>query len=164
MNLTKDQIKILYSGIRSEQQRSRSMSLVTPWENNVTPQWMYKLACDVAQVDSMPDSDIIPTVFGVNWLEQVEKVVRSEYYFWQVANEWVKLKTTDENTTAQRAISEIRCDNDRIFVNKKAALSPEALTPRLASELTAYGVILWDATAKDFVLNPLWFYDRELTK
>jgi hypothetical protein len=161
MNLTKDQIKILYAGISSEQQRSRSISLVTPWMNNVTPQWMYKLACDVAKVDSMTDVDIIPTIFGVNWLEQVEKVAKSEYYFWQIAKEWVKLRNADENATAKRAISEIRCDNDRIFINKKAALSPETLTPQLASELTAYGVILWDATLKDFVVNPL-FYDRDL--
>jgi hypothetical protein len=164
--LTEQQLKTLYNSTRDEmREHAWTKSCAVPyWANAARPQWLYALAKEVAGVDSMPDADIIPTVFGAGWFEAVSAVCKSEYYFWKLAHTWsVAMAAGDERKPAARCISEVRNCNTRIMVDRMAALEGR-MTPQQICQFTHIGIILWDYESEGWVINPLWFYDRELEK
>lgn len=166
--LTKEQLSTLYrKSLEAKQKTAYGRTSVNPrWETGITPQWFYRLACDVSGVDSMRGDEIISTVFGPGWLESVHKVVRSEYWFWVVAHRWAIVQPEGADLLpAEMAVREVRNHNTRINIDRLKALSGE-LTVAEACLLTDMGAILCDRNAgpggKGFVINPLYFYDREL--
>jgi hypothetical protein len=162
--LNEEQLKTLYNKSREEYKSYGYARSCTygHWLNGTRPQWLYKLALDVAKVKSMPDADVLPTVFGAGWFEDVRKVCRSEYYFWRIAHEWsLQQKEDDPLMSATRAISEVRADNTKMWIDRRLALAGN-LSPNQICEFTHHGIILWDYDQEKIVLNPLWFADKEL--
>lgn len=166
--LTKEQLSTLYrESLEAKQRTAYARTLANPvWETGITSTWLYRLACEVAGVASMRDDEIIPTVFGPDWLESARKVVRSEYWFWVVTHRWSIVQPGNADLLpAEMAIREVRNHNARINIDRLKALGG-GLTVAEACLLTHVGVILCDHNAgpggKGFVINPLYFYDREL--
>lgn len=164
--LTESQLKTLYNGTREKMLEFTWVKTcaVSYWANATRPQWLYALAKEIAGVDSMPDADIIPTVFGAGWFEDISTVCKSEYYFWKLAHEWCSaMAGSEERKPAARCISEVRNSNTRMMVDRLAAIE-NRMTPQQICQFTHIGIILWDYDSADWVINPLWFYDRELAK
>lgn len=146
--------KELYNQSREERRRyGHGRSLVTRWEHNVHPQWLYKLACKKAGKASLKDDEIIPTVFGDGSMELFRESARSEYWFWEIVSN-LSLVEKVSALSVQRAIDEIRVNHTRMIYGVAARL--ENLTPAQAVRLTAYGAILWDEDTDSYIANPLW--------
>ena len=156
------QIKQLYSIAHDQTKRwGASKSYVSKWQDNVTFP-LYKLACDVAAVDSLRNDEILPAIFGPfdKGFESIDAQALNEYWFWRVVCNYV-LGDFDvppvERTRAAVKRTKLDCMNSCHF--RSLALEGTANTID-AVRLTVAGVILLDKDKG--VLNPLFFREKEL--
>jgi hypothetical protein len=159
---TKEQLKTLYNLSAGEVKKwGSSKPFISKWENNCT-YTLYRLACEMSEVDSMHDAGILPAIFGEKGLGYIQAVALNEYWFWRIAHEYSTHCTIERDPVAAltRSISEIRNNNTRAFSPRKDALNGQ-LTPETACHLTAIGCLLWDFDRETWVPNPLFYSSRE---
>jgi hypothetical protein len=162
--LNEEQVKVLFNKSKDEKIKwSSNKSCSTIWEKNCHAQWLYKLACEVKSVDSMRSDEIFPVFMSEDGLSLIKQVVRSEYYFWEVIHGLSFEDEIGEISAVKRAISAIRAYYTRTWVDRKAALE-NRMTPQQICQFTAMGIILWDFDKNNWVLNPLWFSPKELSR
>ena len=156
------QIKELYSIAHDQTKRwGASKSFVSKWQDNVTFP-LYKLACDVAAVDSLRDDEILPAIFGPfdKGFESIDAQVSNEYWFWRIACNYVLGDfgiPPVERTRAAVKRTKLDCMNSCHFRSLALEGAASAID---AVRLTVAGVILLDKDKG--VLNPLFFREKEL--
>jgi hypothetical protein len=160
--MTEEQLKTLSNQSRKEIDRwGRTRSIATQWVNNCHPPWLYKLACEVGEVDSLRNDEVFPALFGKEGARLIEASVKSEFYFWKIVNMLSIEDKINDISTVEKVISDIRNDNTRFHVDRRSIIK-DRMTHKDVCKFTALGVILWCHQEDTWVLNPLWFTESEL--
>jgi hypothetical protein len=103
---------------------------------------------------SLTDSELLPHLIGEEEALLLEQKCLTTYWAWRVLAE-VPLKLATK-TPVEWTINEIR-SNTRATFREKLNIPVSQMEQKLISELTAYGILLWDSSNNQIVPNPIFF-------
>jgi hypothetical protein len=96
--------------------------------------------------------EVLPHIIG-DETERLTQKCLTDYWAWKVLQEACII---GENTPITHALNEMRSHIKPIY-REKLNIPVSQMKQELISELTAYGILLWDGSNNQIVPNPIFF-------